>query len=226
MYSYIKRVLDVTLSTILILVLSPIFIIIMILLKVTSKDPVFYKQDRVGFKNNIFRIWKFTTMIDGSEKIGTGGITLRDDPRVTMIGKLLRITKLNELPQIINVLKGNMSIVGPRPLMQEGFDGYELKYKKMLYNIKPGITGIGSIILRDEEKLLSASDLPPHEYYEKVILPYKGELEYWYQKNITLRMDLIIILLTVLVVIFPNSNLPYKIFKTIPSKPKLLNCIN
>ena len=114
--------------------------------------------------------------------IGTGSITLQNDPRVTKIGSFLRKTKINELPQIINILKGDISLVGPRPLVTKTFSAYNEEVQSKIYNVKPGLTGIGSIIFRDEESIISAvKDEDPHEFYKRVIAPYKGELEMWYQ---------------------------------------------
>ena len=116
--------------------------------------------------------------------IGTGSITLQNDPRVTKIGSFLRKTKINELPQIINILKGDISLVGPRPLVTKTFSAYTAEVQSKIYNVKPGLTGIGSIIFRDEESIISAvKDEDPHEFYKRVIAPYKGELEMWYQDS-------------------------------------------
>ena len=146
---------------------------------------MFYFQKRIGWKNKDFYIWKFATMLKNSMNIGTGSITLRNDPRVTPLGGFLRKTKINELPQIINVLKGELSLVGPRPLVQKTFDAYPLEIKQEIYKTKPGITGIGSIVFRDEEKLISDSKMDPHEFYKMKIALHKGELEMWYKKNIS-----------------------------------------
>ena len=149
-------------------------------------------------------------------KIGTGSITLQNDPRVTKIGRLLRISKLNELPQLFNVFIGNMSFVGPRPLMQEGYNLFSDDTKEILYKSKPGITGISSIVFRDEEKLVTESGLNPLLYYKNYIFPYKSQLEIWYFENKSLSVDLLIIILTGIKVVFPKSNLEFKIFKFLP----------
>ena len=154
-------------------------------------------------------------MLKNSESIGTKEITVRNDPRVTHFGKFLRMTKLNELPQIINVLKGEMSIVGARPLMEESFDLYSPEVQKVIYNSRPGITGMGSLIFRDEENMVSSVDNLT-EMYGK-IFAYKGALEIWYQKHASLYTDFMIIFLTVWVIIFPQKKLIYKIFPDLPS---------
>ena len=117
MYKHIKRFFDITFSLLAIILLSPILIPVIILLLLTGEHEVFYRQDRVGYKNKIFKIWKFATMLKNSPNMGDGDITKRGDPRITRVGKLLRQSKINELPQLINILTGDMSFVGPRPLM-------------------------------------------------------------------------------------------------------------
>ena len=157
--------------------------------------------------------------------MGTGSLTLRNDPRVTPVGRWLRKTKINELPQIFNVLKGDMSIVGPRPQMEVDFKAFPEPIQQVIYNVKPGITGIGSIVFRDEEKIISESELPPREVYERIIAPYKGELEIWYQKHLSLYTDLMIIFLTAWVILFPKSQLYYKIFRDLPVRPEALRFV-
>ena len=156
-------------------------------------------------------------MLKNSPNIGTGEITLRNDPRVTRFGKFLRMTKVNELPQIINVLKGDMSIVGPRPLMDVSFKLYPEHVQEVIYNSKPGMTGIGSLIFRDEEKIVSEAQDPIAMY--ATIYPYKGTLELWYQKNASLYTDFIIIFLTAWSILFPKNQLTHKIFKDLPLRP-------
>jgi len=190
----------------------------MIALKVTAEGYIFYFQKRIGYKNQYFDIWKFATMLKNSPNIGTGSITLRNDPRVTPIGKYLRKSKINELPQIINVLKGDMSIVGPRPLVDRTFNAYPKHVQEVVYNSKPGITGIGSIIFRDEEEMISKATIPPHEFYEKHVAPYKGALEMWYQKKKGFWVDLMIIILTAWVIVFTKSELPYQVFSDLPKR--------
>lgn len=185
----------------------------------TGEGYVFYFQKRRGLKNQYFDIWKFATMLKNSPNMGTGSITLRNDPRVTPVGKYLRKSKINELPQLINVLLGSMSVVGPRPLVDKTFYAYSEVIQSKVYNEKPGITGIGSIVFRDEERLISASDMEPHTFYENHIAPYKGALEIWYQKNISFYTDFMIIMLTIWAILFPESDLYFKVFKDLPERP-------
>jgi lipopolysaccharide/colanic/teichoic acid biosynthesis glycosyltransferase len=134
------------------------------------------------------------------------------------MGNFLRKTKINELPQVINVLKGDLSIVGPRPLVDKTFNAYSSDVQDKVYDAKPGITGIGSIIFRDEEKLISDSNEEPHLFYGRVIAPYKGALEMWYHKNISFFTDFTIIFLTAWSILFPKNQLVYKIFKDLPER--------
>ena len=149
----------------------------------------------------------------------TGTLTLRNDPRVTPIGKYLRSTKINELPQVINVILGDMSIVGPRPQVEKDFRAYPEDIQKIIYNVPPGVTGIGSIVFRDEEKLLSVTELKPHDFYTQYIAPYKGALEMWYQKNASIQTDLLIIFLTAWQIFFHESDLVFRIFPDLPKLP-------
>ncbi|MCE1199800.1 MAG: sugar transferase, partial [Marinilabiliales bacterium] len=130
--------------------------------------------------------------------------------------------KINEIPQLINILKGDMSIVGPRPLVDKTFDPYPQHVKERIYDVKPGLTGIGSIVFRDEEQLLSNTKLPTHQFYAEHISPYKGELELWYQKHLSFYTDWMLIFLTAWVIVFPKSDLAYKVFKDLPHKPEVL----
>jgi len=194
----------------------------MIILMLTGEHQVFYRQTRVGFNNNMFRIWKFTTMLKGSSKVGTGSLTVKNDPRVLPFGRFLRKTKINELPQIFNVITGEMTIVGPRPQMEVDFHSYPEHIQEVIYNARPGITGIGSIVFRDEEKWISEHDGDKHDFYRQHIAPYKGELELWYHRHLSLLTDFRLIFLTAWVVFFPASTLTYKIFRDLPEKPENL----
>lgn len=221
MYRYFfKRLSDIIFSVISLLILSPLLIPAVVVLLLTGEHYVFYSQKRVGYRNRRFKIHKFATMLKNSPNMGAGSITLRNDPRVFPFGRLLRRTKINELPQILNVLFGDMSLIGPRPQMEADFFRFQKEYQDTIYNVKQGITGIGSIVFRDEEKLVSESNMPPAEFFAKHIDPYKCELELWYQKNLTLWTDFKIIFLTFWVILFSKSNLPKKMFKNLPEKPK------
>ncbi len=214
------RIIDILISLFALLVLSPLFIPIIIILLLTGEHKVFYLQDRVGYKNKNFKIIKFATMLSNSANMGTGSLTLKNDPRVLPFGSFLRKTKINELPQILNIIIGDLSIVGPRPQMKVDFIKYSKKVQDKIYNLRPGLTGIGSIIFRDEESLISdaAKNENPHNFYKRVIAPYKGELEMWYQSNRSIFLDLKIILITAWVIINPKTKLYKKWFKGMPER--------
>jgi lipopolysaccharide/colanic/teichoic acid biosynthesis glycosyltransferase len=214
---------DVFLSLTAIILILPFFFPLAIALKLTGEGYIFYLQDRIGYKNHTFRIWKFATMLKASPGLGTGSLTLKNDWRVTPVGKYLRITKINEVPQIINILLGNMSIVGPRPLMKVDFEKFSPEIQAKFFNLKPGLTGIGSIVFRDEEKYISASSMDPHEFDRQFIAPYKGELELWYQQHCSFVTDSLIIFLTVATIISPENKLAFKVFKDLPVKPSIFS---
>lgn len=219
MYKLSKRLLDILISLFALTLLLPLFIPIIIILRLTAEGEVFYFQERIGLKNSRFQIWKFATMLKNSMNMGTGSITLQNDFRVTPVGKFLRKTKINELPQIINILKGDISIVGPRPLVTKTFMAYSDEIQSKIYNVKPGLTGIGSIVFRDEESLISSvKDEDPHEFYKRVIAPYKGELEMWYQDHRSFLLDFKLIFITAWVIVFPSSTLYHRWFKNLPPR--------
>lgn len=217
MYAILKRLTDFLIALLALILLLPILVPVVILLLLTGEHEVFYFQKRIGYRNRPFYIWKFATMVKNSPNIGTGEITLRNDPRVTSFGRFLRKTKINELPQIINVLKGDMSIVGPRPLMEVSFNLYSPEVREKIYLTKPGITGIGSLIFRDEEKILSEASDPRKMY--AAIYPYKAELEMWYLQNRSIKTDYSIIFLTAWSIVFPNHTLTQKVFGSLPPRP-------
>ena len=219
MYDFSKRLLDIVVSLLALIILSPLFLPVVIILRFSAEGYVFYFQERIGKDRVNFKIIKFATMLKDSPNLASGSITLAGDWRVTKPGKFLRKTKINELPQIINILKGDISLVGPRPLVTKTFTAYNEDVQSKIYNVKPGLTGIGSIIFRDEESIISAiTDEDPHEFYKRVIAPYKGELEMWYQSNNSFFLDLQLIFMTAWVIIVPTSKLYEKWFKDLPKR--------
>ena len=218
MYKPVKRLMDIFLSGVAIVVLAPLLVPVMIILKCTGEHYIFYGQKRIGLGNRPFKIWKFATMLLNSPNMAGGLHTTHGDPRVLPFGRFLRKTKINELPQLFNIFLGDMSIVGPRPLVEKTFAPYSDEVKARIYTVKPGLTGIGSIVFRDEESIISASHLPADECYARIIAPYKGALEMWYLDNISLWTDWLLIFLTAWVVLFPKSELVYKVFKDLPKR--------
>ena len=218
MYRIVKRIIDLVISIFSLIILLPFLIPIIIILRCTGEGQVFYFQERIGYNNHPTNIWKFATMLKNSPNMGTRDVTLKNDPRVLPFGRWLRKTKINELPQIINVLNGSMSIVGARPLVDISFNQYQPNVKKVIYNSPPGITGIGSLIFRDEESIIHKSKMDPRTFYEQYVLPFKGDVEVWYQNNQSLWTDLKIIMLTAWVIFFPKSDLVYSWFPSLPKR--------
>ncbi len=223
MYHFLKRFFDLFFSSIVILFLIPLFLPVIIVLKFTGEGEIFYFQKRIGINNKEFKVFKFATMLKNSENMGDGIYTSQGDKRILPFGHFLRKSKINELPQIFNIFLGTMSFVGPRPLINQTFQLYDTKTKFLLSNLKPGLTGIGSVIFRNEEEILKKSNLSLEEFYSNFISPYKGSLEKWYSDKISFTVDFLIIVLTAFVIFFPNSNLPFTIFKDLPPKPSFFD---
>ena len=219
MYKLFKRLLDLVIAFLALIILLPLFVVVIIILRFTAEGEVFYFQERIGYNNSKFKICKFATMLKNSLNMGTGSITLQNDFRVTRFGKFLRKSKINELPQLINILKGDITIVGPRPVLEQDWKLYPKSIIYKIYNVKPGLTGIGSIVFRDEEYLISSIKGDDyHEFYKRVIAPYKGELEMWYQKNNSIFLDIKLIFLTALVILLPKNRIHEKWFKELPKR--------
>ena len=216
-----QRFFDVFFSVLALIFLFPLLMPIICILKLTGEGEVFYIQERVGQDGKVFGLLKLVTMLKNSPNIGAGDITIRDDPRVLPFGKFLRKTKINELPQLWNIVIGNMSIVGPRPMIPNTYANYSKRAQDRLNTVKPGLTGIGSIIFRDEERFL-AELKEPMEFYKKNIIPYKSDLEIWFVENNSLWLYLKIIVTTVWIVMFPQSKIVDTAFKGLPSKSENL----
>jgi len=188
-----KRAVDICGSLLALITFSPLFLVLAILINLTSRGPVFYRQNRVGRDARIFRILKFRSMVEDADRQGPG-ITAAEDERVTPFGKFLRELKLDETPQFWNVLKGDMSLVGPRPELPSYVAHYTPEQLGVL-SVKPGITDIASIRYRHEEKLLKRS-ADPDELYRHLILPEKLALNLQYIHRMSLALDLKLILET------------------------------
>jgi lipopolysaccharide/colanic/teichoic acid biosynthesis glycosyltransferase len=213
-----QRTLDIVLAGLALIVLSPLLVPIAIALRLTGEGEVLFIQPRVGRGGRLFGLYKFATMLKDSPNIGTGTITLRNDPRILPFGKFLRRTKINELPQLLNILKGDMSIVGPRPQTQRCFAAFPPRAQAAILQVRPGLSGIGSIVFRGEEEMMHGHS-DPNRFYDEVIAPYKGELEEWYVANQGLRTYVLGIAVTVWVVLMPRSLITWSAFKTLPRPP-------
>lgn len=219
-----QRMLDLILAAIALLVLSPLLLAIMVVLRFTGEGEIFYTQPRVGKDGRLFGLKKFATMLKDSPNLATGMITVKDDPRILPVGQFLRKTKLNELPQLLNILKGEMSIVGPRPQTQRCFDAFPSQVREEIVKIRPGLSGIGAVVFRDEESLLDRAD-DDVRFYDEVIAPYKGELEVWLVHHYTLKNYVLVILVTAWTVVFPKSRLVQNVFSDLPSVPVELRAL-
>jgi lipopolysaccharide/colanic/teichoic acid biosynthesis glycosyltransferase len=213
-----QRILDIFFSGLALLLLSPLFLPIAVLLRLTGEGEVFFLQERVGKDDKPFKLYKFATMLKDSPYIGTGTVTVKNDPRVLPMGGFLRKTKINELPQLLNILLGSMSIVGPRPQARQNFDAYPESLQQVIIHAKPGLSGVGSIIFRREEEILANHESNVN-FYKMSIAPYKGKLEAWYVEHQSLYTYFAVILVTLWVVLFPSSGLVWRVFKGFPIPP-------
>ena len=219
----IKRVCDCIISALGLIITSPVFAVVAIAIRHEDHGPVFYRQKRMTIGGREFEMLKFRSMIVDAEKDGRPRPAGEDDDRITKVGHRIRPVRIDELPQLFNIFLGDMSIVGPRPLVDKTFAPYPDEVKSRIYSVKPGLTGIGSVVFRDEETLLSESALPPDECYAKVIAPYKGALEMWYLGHVGFLTDWKLIFLTAWVILFPKSRLTERMFKDLP--PRHDGCI-
>ena len=217
-----ERFFDIFFSGLALLVLSPLLVPIVLILRFSGEGEIFFLQERIGKGGQVFKLFKFATMLKDSPNIGTGTVTMKGDPRVLPVGKFLRKTKINELPQLLNIFFGDMSVIGPRPLTQETFSAYSNEIQDIIIMTKPGLSGVGSIIFRNEEEIINSNNSPVR-FYKDVISPYKGKLEKWYVENNNLVMYFSLIFITVLAVLFPKLNILRKVYKTIPEIPDNLD---
>jgi lipopolysaccharide/colanic/teichoic acid biosynthesis glycosyltransferase len=215
------RFFDVVLSGLALIGLSPLIVPIVLLLKFSGEGEIFFLQERVGKNREMFKLFKFATMLKDSESMGTGTVTIKNDPRVLPAGKFLRKTKINELPQLLNVFIGQMSLVGPRPQAPKCFEAFPLESQDIIAQVKPGLSGIGPIVFRGEEDVLEGNS-GTLDFYDNVIGPYKGKVEAWYIEKQGLIAYFSLILLTMWVVLFPKSDLVWRLFKDLPCPPDIL----
>ncbi len=212
------RFFDILLSGIALFLLSPLFVLIVIILKLTGEGEVFFLQDRIGMGGKKFKLYKFATMLKNSPNIGTGTVTMKGDPRVLPVGGILRKTKINELPQLLNILFGNMSIIGPRPLTSQTFGAYNEITQSQIKKVRPGLSGVGSIIFRGEEEIMHGANASV-DFYENIIAPYKGTLEEWYVSNKSLYIYFVAIFVTFWTVLIPNTEMAWRVFRDLPVPP-------
>ena len=194
-----KRILDVVGSALGLLLLLPVLAIVAVIIKLDSPGPIFFRQERVGRGGRSFRIFKFRSMVVSAARAGTA-LTVRADTRITRAGKFLRSSKLDELPQLINVLAGDMSIVGPRPEVPEFMKFYTPHQRAIILSMRPGITDYAAILFRDESSLLDR-ERDPIDVYRREIMPAKFAYYERYSREIGVLNDLRIILATILLLV-------------------------
>ena len=217
-----QRSFDVIFSGIALVLLSPLLLPLMFLLRVTGEGEIFFPQDRVGRGGKDFKLYKFATMLKDSPNMGTGTVTVKNDPRVLPMGGFLRKTKINELPQLINIFNGDMSVIGPRPQTQRCFDAFPEFAQNDITKVRPGLSGIGSIVFRNEEDMMHAN-AEPDRLYDNVIMPYKGKLESWHVDNNSVSNYLLLIVLTIIVIITRSTHIIFRCFSSLPRPPEDLN---
>lgn len=215
------RFFDVVFALAALLVLSPLLIVTALVLRLTGEGEVFFIQKRVGLRGQLFGIVKFATMMKNSETMASGEITIHNDPRVLPVGRFLRKYKINELPQLWNIVIGDMSVIGPRPQTQRCFAAFPEDKHAELTQIRPGLSGVGPILFRDEEAMSRYAEDPVHQY-DHVIMPYKADVEIWYVRNRNLYYYFIAIFVTVWVVLNSKSQAAWKAFPDLPEPPPQL----
>ena len=219
-----ERFFDICLSGLAIIFLSPLLIPVVFILKFTEEGEVFYLQQRVCKDFRRFKLFKFATMLKDSPNLASGTITMKGDARILPFGKFLRDLKINELPQLINVLLGDMSLIGPRPLTDQTFESYPSQTQNIITKVKPGLSGIGSIVFRREESLMHGENASI-QFYNEVIAPYQGTIEEWFVDNKSQYFYFLIMFITIWVVLFPDSKIVWRSFKKIPDQPDKLKSI-
>ena len=215
------RLFDIFLSGLALVILCPILVPICLVLKFSGEGEIFFAQKRITKHGRNFNLLKFATMLKDSPNITTGTITVKNDPRILPVGRLLRKTKINEFPQFLNVLRGDMSLIGPRPLTQQTFSSYSDDIQRKVASVKPGLSGIGSIVFRNEEEILSHGADSIATYNDQ-IAPYKGDLESWFIDNSDLWLYFKCVVATLVVVATSNSKFVWWIFPNLPTPPEAL----
>ena len=191
MYSHFKRASDVIISVLMLIALSPILLIVAILIKLASKGPAIFKQERIGLNGKVFNIYKFRSMCVGAEKMGSGQYSFKGDSRVTRIGKIIRTLSIDELPQLVNIIKGDMSLIGPRPVLTYHpwkFNEYSNEQKKR-FTVRPGVTGLAQI---NGRKAL--------DWNERI------KFDIYYTENLSLLLDIDIFFKTIIKIICASNN--------------------
>ena len=211
MYIYFKRLFDIIFAVIGLLLTSPIVLFVILLKKLAGEKEVFYIKGRVGKGGKLFPFIKLSSMTPAQKGEKTSSLTLSNDSRITPLGHFIRKTKIDEFPQFVNILRGELSFVGPRALMPKIHKDYTKEVKQELSKIRPGVTGLATAVFRNEAELLAQSDYTDElEFYKEVIAPAKGAIEMIYIQNQGFILDISILLITIWQIFRPQSLLGYK----------------
>ena len=213
-----ERFFDIFFSALALLVLSPLLLPIFLILKFSGEGEIFFLQERIGKGGQVFKLFKLATMLKDSPNIGTGTVTMKGDPRVLPVGKFLRKTKINELPQLLNIFFGDMSVIGPRPLTAQTFGSYSAQTQASIKKVRPGLSGVGSIIFRGEEEIMHGATASV-DFYDTIIAPYKGSLEEWFISNKDIYIYFLAIFVTAWTVVFPSTKIAWRVFRDLPEPP-------
>lgn len=213
------RILDIFLSSLALFFLALPLFLVAVILRLTGEGKVIFIQKRIGRYGKKFGLIKLATMLENSPNIGTKTLTVSEDPRILPFGKILRKTKVNELTQILNILFGSMSIIGPRPMTEQMISFYTEQERKIILSVRPGLSGIGSLMFRNEENVLRYTE-NPLLFYKSTIGPYKANLEIWYVNNCSILLYSKLIVLTLYAVIFSKKIDFWKTFHDLPIPPK------
>ena len=216
MYPFFKRFFDIVFALMGIVITGPFLLLSIFIIFISGETKPLFIQLRVGKDRQLFRFYKLRTMKRTQSK-NSGPITFHGDDRITKVGMFLRWSKMDEFPQFFNVLNGDLSFVGPRPLMPETFYAYDKSTQKRIAKVKPGITGVGSVVFRNEALLLKqAGENKQKDFYLNKILPYKGELEEWYVKHQSFGVDLKLLFFSAAVIAYSRMTGLHNYFKNLP----------
>ena len=226
MYRVLKRLFDIVCALVVLALSSPLLILIAVLLILTGDHKVFSFQTRIGHKNRKIKMWRFAAMLKGNSNMRTSRLASGNRRWIALVSKYLRLARIDGIPQFINVLVGDMSIIGPHPKMEADLQYYPMHVQKWICSIKPGVIGIGSIVYRDKERFKSESSLSSRKYCRRTTTAHEEELEIWYQQYQSIRNDLWLLSIAIWTVLFHGSLAAHRIFQHIHIKPTFTDIDN
>lgn len=216
-----QRLFDIAFSGVALIIISPILLPLLLVLRLTGEGEIFFHQDRVGLNGKVFKLIKFATMLKDSPSMGTGTVTLDKDPRILPIGGFLRDYKINELPQLINIFKGDMSVIGPRPQTKRCFQAFSSEVQQDILKVRPGLSGLGVLIIYNEERMMKDKEDADY-FYDNVIMAYKGLLEQWYVKHNSISLYFVLIFFTLIALVSKSSAFLFRLYPSLPIVPSSL----